>query len=55
MLAEDHSRRGRQILKEAEEESHFAVSKKADMLCIKSSLLEKTSKAVRNTRVAAAG
>jgi hypothetical protein len=53
MLAKDHSRQGRQIFKA--EERHFAVSKKADILCIKSSLLEKMSKAVRNTRVAAAG
>lgn len=49
MLAEDHSSQGMQIFKEAEEERYFLVSKKADMLSIKYSLLEKMSKAVRNT------
>lgn len=54
MLTEDHFSQGTQILPEVEGERHFFVSEKADMLCIKSSLLGKMSKAVRNTRVVAA-
>lgn len=54
MLTEDHSSEGTQILKEVQEERHILAFEKADTRCIKSSLLGKMSKAVRNTRVVAA-